>query len=162
MSVIIHSATFIRPANTTHYASGDLVANSATGSEVVPMQFGASAGQEVWRTIRSARLRKSGTGNHGNDWTLNLFSADPDVTSGDNEALAVADGRVKFIGKLVGSTGDVFTDGTTHELAPSPNAGIPVITAGKVFGLLQVGAAYVPASGESFTVELFCTAYTDR
>ena len=161
MSVIIHSVTFTRPANTTAYAAGDLVANSATAEDVVPLVFGTGAGNEVFRTVRGARVRKSSTGANGNSWTLNLFSAEPDVTSGDNAALAVADGRVRFIGKMSGTTGEVWTDGTTHLLAPSPNAQIPVITAGKIYGLLQVDAAYAPASGESFTVQLFCTAYTD-
>jgi hypothetical protein len=162
MSVIINSATFTRPANTTAYASGDLVANSTDAIEVVPLVFGTGAGSEVFRTVRGGRVRKSGTGANGNSWTLLLFSAEPDVGSGDNAALSVADGRVKFIGKLVGTTGEAWTDGTTHALAPSPNAQIPVITAGKIYGLLQVNAAYAPASAETFTVQLFCTVYTDR
>jgi len=36
------SASFTRPANTTAYADGDLVANSATAASVVPLTFTSS------------------------------------------------------------------------------------------------------------------------
>jgi hypothetical protein len=162
MGVLIQAASFTRPANTTAYASGDIVANSATAEDVVPLQFGNADVGGVMRTFRGARVRKSGTGANGNSWTLYLFRAPPDVSAGDNAALAVANGRVEFIGKMVGTTGEAWTDGTTHQLAPSPNAQIPVITAGIVYGLLQVNAAYAPASAETFTVQLFCTTYPER
>jgi len=158
MSVLIQTATFTRPADTTSYASGDLVANSVTAGSVVPLAFGDAAVGGVLRTVQSVRLRKSGTGANGNNWTLLLFNALPTSTAGDNDAFAVSDGRAKLAGKFTGTAGDAFTDGTTHLLESAS----PVIAAGVLYGLLQVGAAYAPASAETFTLEIVSTTYTGR
>lgn len=161
MTTLTQTATFTRPADTTAYTAGDLVANTTTAGEVVALEFGGSPSQEVLRTIRAARVRRSGTGSNGVSFALFIYSAAPTPTNGDNGAFLTT-GRATLLSKFVGTAGDAFADGKTTQMAPSPNAQIPPIIAGKVYGLLQVNDAMAPASGETFTVQLFCTTYAGR
>jgi len=58
------SGSFTRPADTTAYASGDLVANSTTSTSVAPVALTvgrASTGYAASGMLRKLRLRKTGT-----------------------------------------------------------------------------------------------------
>jgi hypothetical protein len=103
------SASFTRPANTTAYADGDLVANSATAASVVPLTFTTSrvVGQG---TIARVRLYKSNPSATNANFTLHLFTSDPGVpTNGDNGALGIA--------SAAGHIGSVECDMTSGGLA---------------------------------------------
>ena len=78
-------ASFTRPANTTQYTSGNLVANSATAASVVPMKFLVAVptlcpGRLVY--IRRARLQKSTTSATAATFRLHLYGTDPSASSG--------------------------------------------------------------------------------
>src|SRR5216683_623958 len=51
MQILNCTASFTRPADTTAYTSGDLIANSVTNTSVVPMTFQlyGVAGVKIWR-----------------------------------------------------------------------------------------------------------------
>jgi hypothetical protein len=58
----LSSANFTRPADTTAYASGDLVANSTTAGSVVAMSFAsATFGSGAPAQIRRVRILTSST-----------------------------------------------------------------------------------------------------
>jgi hypothetical protein len=157
---MISTASFTRPANTTAYADGDLVANNATAASVVPLKFTTSrvVGQG---TIARVRLYKSAASATNANFTLHLFSADPGVpTNGDNGAFGIASAEDHIgsvdcdmtTGGLAGTAGlskaFAITNGLTFDLTGA--------TSGerRLYGLLVAKAAYTPASGETLSVTI--------
>jgi hypothetical protein len=69
------SASFTRPADTTAYASGDLVANSTTAGSVAPLTF-----SNVVRVngagglVRRAKLRKTGTSTTNASFRIHFYA----------------------------------------------------------------------------------------
>jgi hypothetical protein len=146
---MIEIDTFTRPANTTAYAQGDLIANDATAVDVVPLQFGTTGSS--WRAVRQARLHKTSTTTTGADYRLWLLNADPTVTNGDNGALA-GDWSASVVGVLEGSTAYAASDGVV--LFMDAPGGVSPLVSGPIYGLLEARASYTPASAEVFTLTL--------
>lgn len=152
------SSTITRPADTTAYASGDLVANSTTAGSVTNLQFTTlariSGGSGV---IVGAQIQKSTNTTTNAAFRLHLFNTAPTYTSaGDNSALssvvvASAKGYLGYIDipSMVG-----FSDVAWGSGAPdNSRGGIPyVATAQTIFGLLEARGAYTPGNAEVFTV----------
>jgi hypothetical protein len=151
------SASFTRPADTTAYSVGDLVANSTTAGSVVPMAFvlGNVFGVGSFRTTR-ARLTKSGTGVTNATFRLHLYQvAAPTVANGDNGAWST-NGAVNWLGNIDVSSMLAFTDGATGTgaFAAGSEGFIKLASGVTVYGLLSALGTYTPASGEVFTVTL--------
>lgn len=156
------SANFTRPADTTAYAAGDLVANSTTAGSVVPMSFTnavRSAGDCV--RIERVRIEKSSTNLTNASFRLHLFEASPTPTVGDNgvynNAGVLATNNILYHAgtfpvtmQWSGSDGamGIGTPTTGNGATASPTSGT------SLFGLLEVTGAYTPASGEIFYVVL--------
>jgi len=146
------SATFTRPADTTAYASGDLVANSTTAGSVVPMTFALS---DLGRggMIRRCRIRKSGTSVTSASFRLHLYTtASITCANGDNGAWSTNQ-AVNYVGAFDITVDRAFTDGASGNGVPlvgnEINFGL-----NNYYGLLEARGAYTPANGEVFTVEL--------
>jgi hypothetical protein len=161
MQIVPITATFTRPADTTAYTTGDLVANSTTAGSVVPMSFfvpGAN-GFKLWRVSVSAN---SATDTNAK-FRLHLYSsATITAANGDNGAWSTtSSGYLGFVD--VDASGEAFTDNLTGwgtYLVSSVN--VPLLfalTSHKVYGLLSATAAYTPTSAEVFTVTLLGEAY---
>jgi hypothetical protein len=161
-ALIERTASFARPANTTAYAAGDLVANNATAGSVVPLTFttvSRNAGDAV--RIERARINTSNALLTNASFRLHLFEGTPVPTVGDNavfnsSGVLATSGIDGYVGSFEitlsnsGSTGSVGIG--------IPNVGNAIIatpTSGtSIFGLLEVTAAYVPVSGATFTVSI--------
>jgi hypothetical protein len=150
------SATFTRPANTTAYAAGQLVANSTTAGSVVPMAFtlGNSFAVGQYRMTRY-RLFKSGTGVTNATFRLHLYEALPSVTNGDGGAW-LSTMSAHWLGNMDVTSMLAFSDGAAGTgSAPAGSEQYIRMVAGKViYGLLAALGAYTPASAETFTVVL--------
>lgn len=150
-------ATFTRPADTTAYASGDLMANSTTAGSVTPMSFALPFTSGTGQTIlQRARIVKSGTTATLSAFRMHLYEASPTVANGDNGAWST-DKAASYLGFMDFPTLLLaFTDGCAHFGANAAGSEMRLrLAAGTtVFGLLEARAAYVPASGEIFTVTL--------
>jgi len=152
------SSTITRPADTTAYASGDLVANSVTAGSVANLQFTTlariSGGSGV---IIGAQIQKSTNGVTNAAFRLHLFNTAPTYTSaGDNSALstvvvASAKGYLGYI-DITAMVG--FSDVAWGSGAPdNSRGGIPyVATAQIIYGLLEARGAYAPGNAEVFTI----------
>ena len=149
------SAAITRPADTTAYAVGDLIANSATVNSVTPLQFTIARVAAGSFSIIKARLRKSGTGVSGVAARLHLFSISPTVTNGDN-GVFLPNQAVSWLGSIDFSSLQAFSDGAVGNGIPSTGSAITVkLDAGQIiYGLLESRGAWTPASGEVFTVIL--------
>jgi len=156
-AVKLITATFTRPADTTAYAAGDLVANSTTAGSVVAMSF-ANAARAAGKggKIVGARLAKSGTGLTNASFRLHLFTSVPGtITNGDNSALSTS-GVADYIGALDVVVDRAFTDGAFGRSgAPLSGNFLEYVGATTtLYGLLEARGAYTPASGEVFTVTI--------
>ncbi len=159
MQILNCTASFTRPADTTAYTSGDLVANSVTNTSVVPMTFQVfgAAGVKVWRVNL---LNNNATPTNGK-FRLHLYGALPTgIANGDNGAWSTNNNA--YIDSIdIDASAKTFVD-------KSYGSGVYINTAlvaqsifftldrslGAFYGLLAVTAAYTPASAEVFTVNV--------
>lgn len=150
------TATFTRPADTTAYASGDLVANNTTAGSVTPLSLTVARVAAGSFLLRRVRLRKSGTSVTNATFRVHFYSASPSVTNGDNGAW-LSSGSADYIGSMDVSTMKAFSDGAVG--VGQPNEGYELthkLASGQiVYALVEARAAYTPASAEVFllTVE---------
>lgn len=149
-----------RPANTTAYTAGDLVANNTTAGSVVPLAFPLGTGKAPCK-ITGGQLRKSASTATAATFRLHLFEETKTVTNGDNGAIVV-NSMAKYIGKLDFdlSGAGTFTSiigGAIERQATAPLSPLVVNRAdnnGQIYGLVEATGAYAPASGETFDVSI--------
>lgn len=142
-----------RPADTTAYASGDLVANSVTAGSVVPITVAAGRVVNGTGMVRRVRLKKSGAVLTNAQFRVHLYKDTPTVTNGDNMAWLSTESN--YLGAC-----DVTMDQAFSNAAKGigvPNAGSDInfdCSSGtaNIFALIEARAAYTPASAEVFTL----------
>jgi hypothetical protein len=149
---IVAASTFTRPADTTAYASGDLVANSTTAGSVTPMTFSVGRGGGAGGMIKRVRIVKSGTTATNAAFRLHLYTVSPTCANGDNGAWSTS-GVAGYHGYMDVAASLAFTDGCCGLAASAIGTEIN-FTVATLYGLLEARAAYTPASGETFTVSL--------
>lgn len=145
------SASFTRPADTTAYASGDLVANSTTVGSVVPLTFAnCTRGSGRSAQIRRVRISKTGTSITNTTVRVHLFNVLPTVaTNGDNGAITIATGAAGYLGAVDVVINQAFNDGAAGALTTEINVNNLTL-----YGLLEARGAWTPASAEVITVTL--------
>ena len=153
----IVSASFTRPADTTAYTSGDLVANSTTAGSVVPMAFpNAALGPNQTIQVRRVRIVTSSTSVTTASFRLHLYNvATITCANGDNSAWSTS-GAANYLGRVDVTVDEAFTDGACGSATTEINSH-PVANGLSVYGLLEARSAYTPTSGETFTVKLEIT-----
>lgn len=163
--IVTTIASFARPADTTQYAAGDLVADNTTAGSVTPLKFTTSGLGRGRGTIKRARLYKSGTAVTAAVFVLHLFAGTggaPAVTNGDNGAFAIAS-AANYLGSInvdLSSGAVVGTVGTAKHAAPSPEITFDLTKVNnserRIYGYLVTGTGgtYTPASAETFEVTL--------
>lgn len=155
--MITPSANFTRPADTTAYASGDLIANSTTAASVSPLTWTIRGYNGGTLGIRRVRVAKSGVGITNCTIRVHLYTTNPCTTApanGDNGAWSTK--IAGYLGYCDVVVGTVFSDGAFGVIAPAAGAeiGIPAFLDLPIYGLLEARGAYTPASEEVFTVTL--------
>lgn len=149
--LITATGTITRPADTTAYASGDLVANSTTAGSVTPLSFDLARNKAGSGTIQRVVIRKSGTGVTNSSFRVHFYESAPSVTNGDNgDWVSTASG---YIGNVDVAVDKAFSDGAAGSGVP----GAPIrFKAGagskKIYALVEARGAYTPASAEVLTV----------
>ena len=149
---VVSAATFTRPADTTAYASGDLVANSTTAGSVAAMAFTAGQASNTSFQVRRVRIIKSGTGVSNASFRLHLYSASPTAANGDNAAWST-DKAANYLGSVDVTVDKAFTDGAAGQATTEINAR-GAAGGNTIYGLLEARGAYTPGSAETFTVRL--------
>jgi hypothetical protein len=152
------SAPFTRPADTTAYAVGDLMANNTVAGSVVPLSWTAARVAGGSFLVRRARIAKTSTSVANAVFRLHLYATDPSaaagITNGDNGAWLTK--TAGYVGSFDVTLDKVFSDGSagTGVLQSLTGSEISVhLASGQtLYGLLEARAAYAPASAETFTV----------
>ena len=149
-------ASFTRPANTTAYASGQLVANSTTAGSVVPMSF-AIAGNSMPGATRITRVRlaKSGSLATNASFRVHLYATSPTPANGDGGVWST-DQSTSYLGAIDVPSMKAFTDGCCDVGAAAAGSEFLLrLPAGKtIYALIEARAAYAPAASEVFTLTL--------
>ena len=148
------SATFNRPADTTAYTIGDLVANNTVAGNVVAgsIVVGRNVGCAV--KVRRARLSKSGTGVTNAAFRVHLFRAAPVSAAGDNAAFSTA-GAADYLGSIDIAAMQAFTDGAVGYGAASLDEQIDLAAdKDSLFFLIEARGAYAPGNAETFGLAL--------
>lgn len=152
------SASFTRPANTTAYAAGDLVANDVDAGDVVPMSFDLSKLRGAQGFLLNCLIIKKSTNTAANaSFLLHLFRGLPVVTGGDNAAFAVGHQR-DYVGPVPLDMTTSGVDITGGSLYLRYGLTVPGCVdregVDTLYGLLEALAAYAPGSAEQFEVSL--------
>jgi len=152
--IVNPAASFTRPANTTAYASGQLVGNSVTAGSVVPLSFTAARLNGGGFLIRRAIIAKSGTSLTNAQFRLHLYTLTPTLANGDGAAWST--NRSGHVCDIDVTLINAFTDGADGAGVPNVGADCNIQAGGgtTLYGLLEARAAYTPLSGEVFTVQL--------
>lgn len=146
MSRNLVSAKFTRPADTTAYASGDLVANSTTAGSVAAMQLVVAPGP---RQIRRVRILKSGTSTTNASFRAHLYGASMTAANGDNGAWSTNQAAT-YLGSVDVTVDKAFTDGAAGQATTEIN----VNSAGIIYALIEARGAYTPTSAEVFILSV--------
>jgi hypothetical protein len=146
---------FTRPADTTAYASGDLVANSATAGSVTPMQFILPSQRGGHIHLHRVRLRKSDASVTNASFRVHFFTSSPVFTNGDNGAF-VADNPDDYLGSIDVSTALAFASdaaGWGGSLTDSVAIVGDFEAGATIYAAIEARGAYTPASAEVFTLQ---------
>lgn len=166
---LVAAGQFARPANVTAYAIGQLVANNTVAGNVAALQFAvarnsrpstpidpAVGAQTVFSgAVRRARIAKSSTTVANASFRLHLYSSAPVPANGDGAAWSTSQAAA-YLGSIDITVDKAFTDGAAGHGTANVAPGIlyQLAAGGVLYGLLEARAAYVPTSGETFTVTL--------
>lgn len=153
--IINPSNSFVRPGNTTPYASGQLVANSVIAGSVVPLTWTASRIATGNFRVSRAHMTLSGKSITNTNFRLHLFNATTTVSNGDgatfvptlaaNEVCEM-DITIALAGADVSTGYGAANQGTACDVALASGSAL--------FGLIEARAAYTPVSGETVLVVL--------
>lgn len=150
------STSFTRPADTTAYASGDLVANNVTAGSVVPVSLTLLRVTSTFGVI-GAKIHKTGTSTTNASFRVHLYTTSPVPSNGDNGVWLTTKFDT-YVGSVDVTVDKVFADGATGIGTATEIVGkLPTGTI--LYALLEARGAYTPASAEVFTVEVFGKQY---
>ncbi|MBB3937953.1 hypothetical protein [Aureimonas phyllosphaerae] len=148
--------SFTRPADTTPYVLGDLIANNVAAASVVPVDLTVARKNAGTGRIPRARLTRSKP--ESGAFRIHLFRAAPTVQSASGDNLAIStDGALNYLGAFDVTTDRVFSDGAKGFGVPVTGAYIAFETGAatqKLYALLEARGAVTPASAETFTIAL--------
>lgn len=143
--------SFARPANTTAYAAGDIVANTAAANTVAPLVLTvAGAAGQAGKVTRVA-IAKSSVETANAAFRLHLYAKAPTPANGDNGAFSANGFASNYLGAADVTLDKAQGDGAIGfaDVAIPFQCESGVLT---LFGLIEALGAYVPASGETLKV----------
>jgi hypothetical protein len=150
------SSTFVRPANTTAYATGQLVANSVTAGAVVPMAFKLDNSFPMGQfRLTRARLVKTSAVTTNATFRLHLYQVLPAVTNGDG-GVWLSTQAANWLGNIDISSMLAFSDGAagTGSCVAGSEQIVRMTQGTTIYALVAALGAYTPTSAEQFTVTL--------
>lgn len=150
------SANFSRPADTTAYASGDLVAQSTTAGDCDAMEFALAADRGGHVHIHRVRLIKSGVSTTNAAFRVHFFTSAPTFSNGDNGAF-VCNNPSDYLGSIDVTIGLAFASDAvgwggalTDALSIAEDLGVGAT----IYAAIEARGAYTPESGETFTLQV--------
>jgi len=152
---VVTGSTITRPANTTAYVAGYLVANSTTAGSVTYPTIAAARGTNIVSVATRCILKKTGTSLTNAIFRVHFYNAQPSVSNGDGAAWLT--GSSNYLGFFDVTCTQVFTDAAMGVGIPGSGSMMtftPASSSANLYFLIEARAAYTPVSGEVFTVSL--------
>jgi hypothetical protein len=153
--IVTPSATITRPADTTAYTAGDLIASSTTAGSVSygALTVASSAGSFI--ITRARLISNHTTGLDQIQLRARLWLGAPTVTNGDNGAFAITTGGTTEIGRFE-FTMEQFSDGACGFAVPYIGSEIrrKLASGTDINWTLEAVDGFTPQSGKTFTLEL--------
>jgi len=153
------AASYTRPADTTAYATGDVVCNSTTAPVVLTFTGMARANAGTGRIVGARLISDSAAGTKG-DFELHLFDLSTVTIQNDNAAWAPTDAHMlNEVGPIAfGSAPYVGSGNEIYRLSEGAG-GLPLAfkcaaADANLYGILVVRSAYTPANAGVITIEL--------
>jgi hypothetical protein len=148
--------SFARPNDATPYAANDLIANSTTAGQVVPMQFNLEKISNRGKIV-AVRLFTDNEVVVNANFNLHLFRELPVPGVGDNAPFAVGSARPHLGAVACDMTAGSFV--TATDKAKRFALTVPIVFEAPfeqrvIYGLLQAAAIYTPAALEVFEATL--------
>lgn len=116
----IINASFTRPANTTAYAAGQLIANATAAGSVVPMTFaGAARDLDFTGSVRRARVKVNDVGWLNATVRLHLYRTLPTAANGDGGAWSTTESN--YLGAIDVTFDKQFSDPFVKGIGNDPD-----------------------------------------
>ena len=154
------SASFTRPANTTAYVAGYLVANSTTAGSVVAPSW-ANLVRAAGDCVRIERIRMTATSGSitNGSFRVYIFNSAPTVTSGDGAAFDASGVlNTNAVDNMAGNFNVTFgysgSDGAVGWGVPANGTGVTACpTSGTaIYALVEATGAWTPPSASVITL----------
>jgi hypothetical protein len=146
------ASSITRSANTTAYATGQLVANTTSAGSVTPLALTAARVSGGSGVIRKVRLLKASTSLSNASFRIHFFNSPPTVGAGDGSTLTLT-GVNYYLGSADVTMDRAFTDGAWGAADLSfTDISFKLASGQTVYAFIEASAAYVPASAEVFTL----------
>ena len=158
-NIAIVTASFARPANTTQYSSGDLIANDTSNLNFQPLAFPISRANGNTVSVRRAHLIKSGVTVTAAKFRAHIYGTWPIPDNGDN-GVWLTNKALNYAGSysfdMTGTDVRVFNDGL--QLTALPDIGTELVvqttTATAIYAALEARDVYTPGNQETFSLTL--------
>ena len=148
------SGTVTRPADTTAYASGDLVANSTTAGSVTPISLVVGRDTAKPFELRRLKLSKSTTGITSASFRVHFYTSSPTVSNGDNGAWVSTEAG--YLGWVDVTIDKAFSASAAGIGVPASGVEVFAIpSATTIYALIEARGAYTPGSAEVFTLTVW-------
>lgn len=151
------ASTLTRPANTTAYAAGQLVASSTTAGSIVVPSLAVALNNAGSGVVRRLRLRASQTSGLGaaNSFGVDLWTAAPTFTNGDGGAYVVATGSASWLGTFTFGSMVQAGDGAYGAAAPDVGQELWFVCgagSSNLYWSLFTNGPFPPTSVETFVL----------
>lgn len=147
------TTNFTRPADGVAYAVGDAITNSTTSPTVFQLDLGA-LGAVAGQAIEIRKLAVISSVKQSVLPLFNVFISDLTFTAtNDNSALDITDASMEADGSWFNC--DVQNYTASNSRVSYINVPMPMMLAAadtKLYGIIQAANAYIPVSGEKFTI----------
>jgi hypothetical protein len=145
-------SSFSRPANTTPYATGNLIANSSATSAIVVPSFPilSSGGGVIIPRLRVITNASSGWNNV--QLSINLWSAAPTYFSGDGLAYSVATGAASWLANFSVILTQLVDGAVGSGILTAGNGAAIKLRSGTIFYDIHILNSATPISTQTFSV----------
>ena len=156
VSSMVAVGSLTRLANTTAYASGQLVAQSATAGSCTGIALAAARVAGRGGRITGVRLAKTGTVVTNAAFRVHVFRKNPTFANADAGTFASGVNGLASVevGYFDVTIDQVYSDGARGFVDVNDRAFVTDAGSVNVYAVIEARAAYTPASAEVFTVEL--------
>ena len=151
----VASGSFTRPANTTAYVSGQIIANSTTAGSCTAISLTAARANDTSGAVRRVRVRVNDSAWLNATVRVRFFRNSPTFATGDGSAIAANITESESLGYCDVTLDQSFSDYTAGIGAPAIGGEmnfVPTSGAQTIFAVLEARSGVTPAASKVFSV----------